>query len=312
MPGPAADLSRVTTFGPSNWSHSAFNAENSNVLDYLNELLDGNLDRAKTVTADRTVQGDHINSVSKHRALGLVRGLRVEYVHKDSVRVVASKIAMNDGTTVLNDVNLVGRILDSGIGGLDEASALIQTWYSLWVVHNPVTQESGLIFSLSTEQPLRPSGYTLYRKVGWVVTNYETIPGIVPFTYLPNSGLFRIYASHSNDTHLLWESTLASGNINETIDFSGLIYPGAEHIWAKVEAEDITSNTLYVMPAGADIPLTPPSTSKALEPHIALGREFRDGVLVPLKDGLARLYTPLGLSGTQQFRIYTLGFYFKP
>jgi len=60
---------------------------------------------------------------------------------------------------------LVCDLAVSGIGGLDTGSEASDTWYYLYVVYNPATDDTKLIFSLSTTSPTLPSGYSYFRRV---------------------------------------------------------------------------------------------------------------------------------------------------
>ena len=60
---------------------------------------------------------------------------------------------------------LVCDLAVSGIGGLDTGSEASDTWYYLYVVYNPATDDTKLLFSLSLSSPTLPTGYSYFRRV---------------------------------------------------------------------------------------------------------------------------------------------------
>ena len=49
---------------------------------------------------------------------------------------------------------------------LDTGSWAYSTWYNLFVIYNPTTQTSALLWSLSATAPTMPSGYTYFARIG--------------------------------------------------------------------------------------------------------------------------------------------------
>lgn len=57
----------------------------------------------------------------------------------------------------------------AGLGGIDTGASTANTWYSVWVISNG-SAVFGLL-SLSTYNPVLPSGYTYMARVGWIRTD---------------------------------------------------------------------------------------------------------------------------------------------
>lgn len=51
-------------------------------------------------------------------------------------------------------------------GGLDTGTAVNGNWYHWFVIYNPTTDTTDVLFSLSPTAPTLPSGYTLFRRIG--------------------------------------------------------------------------------------------------------------------------------------------------
>jgi hypothetical protein len=60
----------------------------------------------------------------------------------------------------------------NGINGLDTGTIAVSTTYALYVIADPIkTNPSGLLLSLSATQPTMPFGYSLFRRIGWALTD---------------------------------------------------------------------------------------------------------------------------------------------
>lgn len=60
----------------------------------------------------------------------------------------------------------------SGINGLDTGTVAASTVYHVYLIADPVSlQADALLFSLSATQPLLPFNYSVFKKIGYVVTD---------------------------------------------------------------------------------------------------------------------------------------------
>ena len=54
----------------------------------------------------------------------------------------------------------------SGVNALDTGVSAANTWYYLWAIHNPTSDTSAVLASLSPTAPTLPSGYTYRSRIG--------------------------------------------------------------------------------------------------------------------------------------------------
>jgi len=76
---------------------------------------------------------------------------------------------------VLSNISLTANISASGANGLDTGSIASSTWYALHVITNATGSSVASLFSLSATSPTLPSGYTLFRRVGWARSNSSSL-----------------------------------------------------------------------------------------------------------------------------------------
>ena len=73
--------------------------------------------------------------------------------------------------TVLFSVSKTASKLVSGAGGLDTGTPLVSNWYAIHIICNEAGTLVSSLLSLSATSPILPSGYTRFRRVGWVRNN---------------------------------------------------------------------------------------------------------------------------------------------
>jgi hypothetical protein len=56
-------------------------------------------------------------------------------------------------------------------GGLDAGSKAAGSWYAVYVIKNVTTGAVDVLFSLSATSPVMPSGYTVKRRIAWIITD---------------------------------------------------------------------------------------------------------------------------------------------
>lgn len=59
----------------------------------------------------------------------------------------------------------------TGNSGLDTGSVASDTFYAVLVIYNPSTQATDALFTVDPGAPTLPSGFTKYRRLGWVRTD---------------------------------------------------------------------------------------------------------------------------------------------
>ena len=59
----------------------------------------------------------------------------------------------------------------TGNGALDTGTATIGTWYHAFIIQRPDTGQEDILISLSATSPTLPTNYTLFRRIGAMLTN---------------------------------------------------------------------------------------------------------------------------------------------
>jgi len=109
---------------------------------------------------------------------GLYRNLSVESTTDTAVVVSADWITLADASNNVKLVRSVSATIDastSGLNGLDTGSRANDTWYAVWIIHNPTTNVTGTLLSLSSSAPTLPTDYTFRHRVGWVKTQSASV-----------------------------------------------------------------------------------------------------------------------------------------
>jgi len=144
------------------------NLANDGWIDFM-DLTTGNI-LTNAVTA--TTADNVYMPIKIFNNLRIITESTLAYVGADSLSLFNSsglaKIVRNISSLNINAIN-------SGVNGLDTGSIAASTWYSVWVIYNPTTETTAGLFSLSSTAPTLPSGYTYYVRIGWVVTNDDSI-----------------------------------------------------------------------------------------------------------------------------------------
>ena len=82
----------------------------------------------------------------------------------------------------------------TGNGGLDTGTKATSTWYHVFIILNATSGAVDVLFSTSATNPLLPTGYTYFRRIGSIYTNSSG--NITPFTQ--DNDMFTWAASVNN------------------------------------------------------------------------------------------------------------------
>lgn len=108
------------------------------------------------------------------------------YVNATTVSYTSGGFIFDDftGSALLTAGTL--NLATNGLNGLDTGTIAVNTWYYLFAIHNPTTNASGTIASLSPTTPVLPSGFTKKKRIknGFLRI---TISQIQPFTHTQDS-----------------------------------------------------------------------------------------------------------------------------
>jgi hypothetical protein len=142
-------------------------------------------------------------------------------------------------------------------GGLDTGAVANSTWYYIWLIKNPSSGTVDALFSTSASSPTMPSGYSLKRLVGAVIT--DSSANIVAFTAVETSGggLNVLWTTPTLDVNLA--ATLTTSRRTDTIKV-----PSSISVFATVRVVTLDTASAYIVnvssPAETDVA---PSTTAA-------------------------------------------------
>lgn len=132
--------------------------------------------------------------------------------------------------------NLTIAITTSGANGLDTGSEAVSTWYAVYVIYNPSTSTIAGLLSADTTPPTTanaptlPSGYTVWRHVGWVRND-----GSGDFTTC--CCLFDVLCDRGDPSAEDFTALTTDGT-EQTLDLSSIIPPGAKSCLFKITIQD--------------------------------------------------------------------------
>jgi len=126
------------------------------------------------------------------------------------------------------DTAITCSLIVSGVGGLDTGSEASETWYYMYVIYNPATDDTKLLFSLSTTSPTLPAGYTYFRRVSAAYNDSSS--NINPFYQI---GPHVQYTAASSTTVI--DNVLYPSSGTQTADLSGVVPPVAVALAFQVE-----------------------------------------------------------------------------
>lgn len=105
-----------------------------------------------------------------------LQGLLMTYVSTTSFSVATGSIG---DSTFVNTLSLLatttkttsGWSVGSGNGGLDTGAIAANTWYAVYLIKRTDTNVVDVIYSTNGTSPSLPANYTLFRRIGWILTN---------------------------------------------------------------------------------------------------------------------------------------------
>lgn len=109
------------------------------------------------------------------------------------------------GSTLSKSINAAWAV-GTGQGGLDTGSVAANTWYHVHLIERTDTGVVDALFSLSATAPTLPTNYSVFRRLGSVLTNGSS--GIIAFS---QSGDTFLWSDPPNDVNTSSLST--SGNL---------------------------------------------------------------------------------------------------
>lgn len=119
---------------------------------------------------------------------GHIDGLTYAKNGSNTIDIDAGVAVANDGETVISYAGDTALDLTTlfGDGGLLDTGTVANTTYDLYLVRNPGTEDVRPLAVVEGDEPVWPSGYTQYRKFGWLYRTAGALPGFK--TYLTAGG----------------------------------------------------------------------------------------------------------------------------
>jgi hypothetical protein len=126
-----------------------------------------------------------------------IKGLQLTYVNTEDVTIGTGRC--RDST---NDVDIINRatvtvVIDGGTGvnKLDSGTEAGSTWYAVHICSKGNRGETCGLLSTSAASPTLPTGYTHFRRVGWV------------YNHSDNDLQAFLQSGKSNQRNYLWQET---------------------------------------------------------------------------------------------------------
>jgi hypothetical protein len=106
---------------------------------------------------------------------GWFKNLVIKTPASTQVTVTADGVGLlnpsNNAATTILGVAVTITITNAGPNGLDTGTLSASSWYSVWVIYNPITTTIAGLISINTGSPSLPTGYTYMARLGWVRTS---------------------------------------------------------------------------------------------------------------------------------------------
>jgi hypothetical protein len=106
------------------------------------------------------IAGLTLSTLGSSATFSVVSGAATDSIYKD-VMVLPGTISKTTAAWALG----------TGVGGLDTGTIAANTWYHVYLIKRPDTGVVDVTFSLSASAPALPTNYTLYRRIGSLLTN---------------------------------------------------------------------------------------------------------------------------------------------
>jgi len=207
------------------------------------------------------VDGSQLTNVSLNAAptfQNYISGLTLSTAGSSSTFSVAAGVA-NDSTNVTSMMlaSTMSKTTSTwssgtGNGALDTGAIANSTWYKVFLIYNPTSVTIDILISLSLT-PLLPTGYTLYRRIGFMKTN-----GSAQWTSFTQIGDEFIWAARTTDVNASGVSTssvLANLTVPTGIQVNALFF-------ARVDF--VTNAVAFLITSPDETDQTPTSTVASL------------------------------------------------
>ncbi len=139
-----------------------------------------------------------------------------------------------DNANIVLEENKIANITLSGVGGLDTGSESANTWYAIHAIGSSTGATGGnALLSASATGPAMPSGFDVFRRVGWTFNDSGS-----DFLDWDQTGIGRTRRIHYDETfatvRVLNEGSATSMT---DVDLSGFAPPTTSYVTLRVDFE---------------------------------------------------------------------------
>jgi hypothetical protein len=149
-------------------------------------VVDGNGTTINGVTsltlAGPTVTGSSPNATATLVPRGYIDGLQITVASTTSFAASAGQATSSDGTAVMNLASAITKltggtwVAGNNQNGLDTGTIANSTTYHAYLIFNPSTLVTDVLFSTNATTPSLPSGFTKFRRIFSFYTGASTAP----------------------------------------------------------------------------------------------------------------------------------------
>lgn len=196
-----------------------------------------------------TVASPIVNAGEKY-----INGLNLSFVSGGTTITVAAgqaRDSTNVNDIVLSEAVTINARAASAVNRLDIGTLAPNTLYYVYVIgDSSFTNSSGAVISLSSTQPVLPSGYNMYRRIGVVLTNATAAPNtlILQFQQVGNGKSRTMWYDTSYATDITSGSNATFTAVNITASVPAL---ATEVIIKGVFTPTAADDTLELRPTGS-------------------------------------------------------------
>jgi hypothetical protein len=156
-----------------------------------------------------------------------ISGLTLSTAGSSGTMSIAAGVANDSTNTVL--MNLASAIskttaswaVGTGNGGLDTGSIAGSTWYHVYEIERVDTGVVDVVFSLSASAPTLPTNYTIYRRIGSMLTDGSN--HWVLFTQIGNRFIWSVSTQDINTSTLSTTATLFALTVPSGVNVTALL-----------------------------------------------------------------------------------------
>lgn len=183
--------------------------------------------------------------------VGAIAGLQLQFNTVAKVDILKGQsVDSTDDLRMFSNATITVDIGVSGANGLDTGSEASDTWYAVHLIADKFgTSPVAGLFSLSATAPTLPTGYNIFRRVGWVRNNASS--DFLDITARNNSKTRQFfYDRNKNDSRVLQNGSASTFTI---VGLGSYVPPTSTHVHLLVGFETgsggAAANNLSLRPA---------------------------------------------------------------